>query len=380
MAPIDPVALRPSYSAFLAPERILLTGHSHQAWPDAAKAGVELAFAHAALHVDDKWEEASRAADAVRAEVARWIGGDPGDVALGQNSHELVFRFLSALDWSRGRHVVTTDGEFHSLSRQLRRLNELGVEVTRVPAAPLETLGARLAAAVREDTVALMVSTVLFETASVVPGLAEACEAAHRVGAEVLLDAYHHLNIVPWEPVDPRAFVAGGGYKYAQWGEGCCFLRVPAGCALRPVHTGWFADFAGLGGDQTGPIAYGPTGGDRFAGSTYDPTSHYRARAVIEFFAAHDLSVERLRALSLHQTGTLMELLADQTILTPADPARRGGFVTVQRLAAGELVGRLRERGVWVDARRDRLRFGPAPYVTDDELERAVSIFHEVTR
>ena len=75
-----------------------------------------------------------------------------------------------------------------------------------------------------------------------------------------------------------------------------------------------------------------------------------------------------------------MELLADQTILTPADPARRGGFVTVQRLAAGELVGRLRERGVWVDARRDRLRFGPAPYVTDDELERAVSIFHEVTR
>ncbi len=378
--PIDPVALRPSYSAFLeggpAP-RILLTGHSHQAWPDVAREGLLLAFADAATHVDDKWGAAMEAAQAVRQRVADWFGGEAGDVALGQNSHELLFRFLSALDWSSRRHIVSTDGEFHSLSRQLRRLEEQGVEVTRVPTTPLDTLSARLAEAVREDTVALMCSTVLFETSSVVPGLEEACEAAHRVGAEVLLDAYHHQNVVPWRPIDSRAFVTGGGYKYAQWGEGCCFMRVPKDCELRPIHTGWFADFGGLSGDQTGRIRYGEGGGSRFAGSTYDPSSHYRARAVIGFFDKHELTVDRLRALSLRQTARLMEALHTETILTPRDEALRGGFVTIQVDDAPEVARRMRQKGVFVDARRDRLRFGPAPYTTNDELDEGVRRFRE---
>lgn len=378
--PIDPEALRPSYSAFLeggpAP-RILLTGHSHQAWPDVAREGLLLAFADAATHVDDKWGAAMAAAGAVRQRVADWFGGDASDVALAQNSHELLFRFLSALDWTTRRHIVSTDGEFHSLSRQLRRLEELGVEVTRVSATPLDSLAARLAEAVREDTVALMCSTVLFETSSIVPGLEEACDAAHRVGAEVLLDAYHHQNVVPWRPLDPRAFVTGGGYKYAQWGEGCCFMRVPKDCELRPVHTGWFADFGGLSGDQTGRVHYGEGGGSRFAGSTYDPSSHYRARAVIEFFDQHELTVARLRELSLRQTARLMEALHTETLLTPRDEALRGGFVTIQVDDAPEIARRMRQKGVFVDARRDRLRFGPAPYTTDEELDQGVRRFRE---
>ena len=379
--PIDPAALRPHYSAFLRGEpgeRILLTGHSHQAWPDAAREGQLLAFEHAALHVDDKWAQAMEAADAVRARVADWVGGRPDDVALGGSSHELVFRFLSALDWSRRRHIVTTDGEFHSLSRQLRRLEEVGVAITRVPTQPLESLAGRLAAAVREDTAALMCSTVLFETSSVVPGLEEACEAAHRVGAEVLLDAYHHQNVVPWRAIDPRAFVTGGGYKYAQWGEGACFLRVPADTELRPVHTGWFADFAGLSGDQTGPVRYGEGGANRFAGSTYDPTSHYRARAVIGFFDEQELTVPRLRELSLRQTGRLLEAFAEETILTPREDALRGGFVTLKVDNAPEMACKLRGAGVFVDARRDCLRFGPAPYITDDELDQAAARYREL--
>ena len=47
---LDPRALRPHYQQFLAvpagaPRRVLLTGHSHQAWPDVARAGQDAAFA-----------------------------------------------------------------------------------------------------------------------------------------------------------------------------------------------------------------------------------------------------------------------------------------------------------------------------------------------
>ena len=44
-------------------------------------------------------------------------------------------------------------------------------------------------------------------------------------GAELLIDAYHHLNVVPFRMTRlERAYVVGGGYKYCQAGEGACFF------------------------------------------------------------------------------------------------------------------------------------------------------------
>ncbi len=382
MSAIDPNTLRPHYSAFLRPGRVLLTGHSHQAWPDVARDGLIESFDDAAAHADDKWAKASEAAEAVREAVAKGIGAKADEIALGQNTHELVSRFLSALDVRRRPHIVTTAGEFHSMHRQLARLSEEGVEVTFVPLEPISELSARLSAAVRDDTAALMASTVLFETSTIVPRLGEAVRAAQSHGAEVLLDAYHAFGAMPFSVSDfgrDPIFVTGGGYKYAQWGEGCCFLRVPPETSLRPVYTGWFSDFANLAAAREGArVSYGPRGADRFAGSTYDPASHYRARAVIRFFEREELTLSRLRALSLAQTRRILDGLEGYRVRTPLEDTARGGFVTVERPDAAALVAALRERGVFVDARGELLRFGPAPYVTDGEIDRALAAFREL--
>ena len=382
MTPIDPHALAPHYRRFLRPGRILLTGHSHQAWPDVAERGLREAFADAAEHIDDKWSRAATRADTLRRAVAAQLAAPdrpvtPDQIALAPNSHELVTRFLSALDPHRGRHLVTTDGEFHSLRRQLLRLAEAGADVTFVPVEPLATLSARMATAIRPDTLALLTSTVLFRTAAIVPDLTQAITAAHRVGASVLLDAYHAFNVVPQDLAtlgpDP-IFVTGGGYKYAQWGEGCCWLRVPPEAhAMRPLHTGWFADFAALAGKQTDRIGYGTTGAERFAGSTYDPASHYRAAAVTDFFAENHLTIHRLRALSQHQTTRLITALEGFEIATPLDPTARGGFIALRHPAARPAVDLLRARGIYTDAREDLLRLGPAPYLTDEDLDTAAA-------
>lgn len=375
MTPIDPEALRAHYGAFLAPRRILLTGHSHQAWPDAARAGQLEAFDAAARDVDDKWGEAFEVAEEIRRYVADAIGAAPGEIALGQNTHELVTRLLSALPLRTRRHIVTTTGEFHSAHRQLSRLAEEGVEIDWVPALPAETLVERLAVAMRSDTALVLVSSVLFETASIVPHLDQLAARAREVGAETLIDAYHAFSVVPFTLRGiESAFVVGGGYKYAQWGEGACFMRVPAGCALRPAYTGWFSDFGALEHRKPGPVGYGDRGAERFAGSTYDPVSHYRARAVIRFFGAQGLSIERLRACSLRQTARLIAGLDGFEIATPKDDAARAGFVAVRLEDASAQVTRLRAAGVFVDARGDKLRFGPAPYLTDDEIDRALQI------
>ena len=127
---IHPEVLRRHYSCFLHHDRVLLTGHSHQAWPDVARHGLIEAFDDAAAHADDKWGRAMAAADEVRAAVASRIGAQADEIALAASTHELVARLLSALDWRKRRHIVTTAGEFHSLHRQLKRLSEEGIEVS----------------------------------------------------------------------------------------------------------------------------------------------------------------------------------------------------------------------------------------------------------
>jgi kynureninase len=372
--------LRPHYSAFLRAGRVLLTGHSHQAWPDVSREAVLAAWDDAAAHVDDKWGAAWEKAEAVRAGVAARIGGRAGDVALGQNTHELVTRFLSAVELRKRPRIVTTSGEFHSMDRQLRRLAQEGVEVVFVEASPVDSLAERLAAAIDDRTAALMASTVLFGTATRVPNLHAAAEAAHRAGAEVLFDGYHAFNVVPETLADlgpDPIFYVAGGYKYAQWGEGACFMHVPEGSRARPIYTGWFADFANLDRPRGGELGYGDAGADRFAGSTYDPTSHYRAARVIAFFDEHGLDVARLRALSLRQTGRIIDALDGYQILTPTEPDARGGFVALRIPDASRIVKALRAKGVFADSRADVLRLGPAPYTTDDEIDAGIAALRE---
>lgn len=372
--------LRDHYSAFLKPGRVLLTGHSHQAWPDAARGGVLACFDDAARLADEKWGAALEAADAIRGYVGRTLGCPADQVALATNTHELVLRFLSAIDLKARPHLVTTTGEFHTITRQLRRLaEERSVEVTWVEALPAQTLAERLSAATTHRTAAVLTSTVLFETASLVPRLDALVAEARAKGAEVLLDAYHAFCIVPFSLQSlgaQDAFLVGGGYKYAQWGEGNCFMRVPPR-PFRPVITGWFAGFAQLA-TKTEGVPYGTVGAESFAGSTYDPTSHYRARAVIRFFEQQGLTIEVLRATSLRQTQRLIDGLRRFEIATPREAEKRAGFVAVRTPRAGELVEALKAEGVLTDSRGSLLRLGPAPYLLDEELDRAVSILNRV--
>lgn len=378
---IDSRALRAHYEDFLAPRggrRILLTGHSHQAWPRAARDGVIESYEVSARDVDDKWGAVFAAQDELRAHIAARLGGEPRDYAFGQNTHELLVRWLSALDLSKRSKIVTTDGEFHAAFRQLRRASELAsLEVVFVESSPVETLAERVAAALDETTAGVLISCVMFGTSSIVPGIEALVERAELVGASVLVDGYHAFDAVSYR-VPERAFFVAGGYKYAQWGEGACFLKVPRGCAMRPVLTGWFAGFSSLSDRRTrGEVAYESDGASRFAGSTFDPASFFRARAVARFFEEQALTVERLRATSLAQTQRIIErarTIEGLALATPEAPERRGGFVSLATPHAGALVTKLRAEGVFTDSRGELLRLGPAPYTEDHEIDEAMDV------
>ena len=377
---IEPSALAIHYSRFRVAERILLTGHSHQAWPDVGLAAQQRAWLDAAELVDDKWPRDLEQAQRVREGFARLLGDKAEHIALGQNTHELLVRWLSALPLRARPRIVTTDGEFRSMRRQLNRLAEEGWPITAVAARPVATLAERLSLQIDDRTACVMVSSVLYDTAEMVPELPLVVAACRHHGARLLVDAYHHLNVVPFDSTAldlEDAFVTGGGYKYCQLGEGNCFLRIPAGCDMRPIVTGWYAELAALDAARPSQVAYEP-GAGAFAGATYDPTSHYRAAAVFDFFQSQRLVPERLRLANQRQVGILKNTFEALDV----DPAlahietmpeeRRGGFLAIRTPRAAAVARALRSEGTFVDARSDILRVGPAPYVRDDQLHAGI--------
>ncbi len=383
---LAPAGFRDAYRAFLRPGRILLTGHSHQAWPDVAEEAQRQVFDDAAAFVDDKWGEA---VDPIIARVARGVAERLGfgaasadDLVFGQNTHELAFRLLSCWPFDPRTRIVTTSGEFHSLDRQLRRLQEAGVGVSWVDARRRAGLEERIVEAIEPGTSLVALSTVFFEDGWILRDLEPIAARAAEVGAALLLDSYHAFNVVPLPlaSLPGEVYVVAGGYKYAEFGEACCFMRIPPTSRRSPIFTGWFADFADLAQPRGGgerPVGFG-AGASRFKGSTFDASPFYRAAAVLDHFDAHGLDVQRLRAISLRQTRLLLDRLHDLgaadahlAIASPDDDAHRGGFVALRTPLASALIPALRQQGVFADARGDIVRLGPAPYLLDEELDLA---------
>ena len=141
-----------------------------------------------------------------------------------------------------------------------------------------------MAAALDERTSAVLVSAVLFETAHIVPHLDELARPARRPApsSSSTPTTRSGRSFSVAEQRLESAWIVGGGYKYLQLGEGNCFLRSPPQaerCDPCSPAGSPSSSCSRRAGDASGGL---PSGGARFAGSTYDPTSHYRAARFFE--------------------------------------------------------------------------------------------------
>lgn len=381
MSEIDQLAnkLIPHYSHFRVSERLLFTGHSHQAWPDVALEGQSEYFHVCAEMVDNKWEAAFEKTEILRGYLRNYYDDPDGFYCREESTHFLMVSLLSSFDLKNKPKIITTDGEFHSLFRQLTRLEEEGLEIVRVPVNPDPTFGERIIEEIDVNTSAIMLSRVYFETSLVNAHLSEIAAAARVHGIPVIIDDYHGTNTVPLsirEEGLEDCFILIGGYKYLQWGEANCFLRFPKDCELRPVITGWFASFSTLEKPRNNyPIQYDHSD-QRFASATYDPSSQFRAAKVVEFFNEQGLTPEVLRSQYQDQVGLLRSLFLQKDFdpsvikLTHTESlSRNGGFLSLTSPKARELRADLLNRGIFTDARDQILRFGPAPYTTEAQIE-----------
>lgn len=373
------------------PDRLHFAAHSHHYWPDVTFDAQALAWDDAARYADGKW---SFLFDTVIPEakrhIARLLGlSTPTGLVFATNTHELLMRLLSCLPTERPPRLLASEGEFHSFTRQTRRLAEDGsIELTTIPVTPIDSFTDRLGEAARRVKPDLVyVSHVYFDSGHRLASPIEVAEAVPDQDTFIVIDGYHAFMAMPVDlaAVEDRLFYLAGGYKYAMAGEGACFMHCPPGYGARPRNTGWYAAFGALERPQGG-VAYAEDG-SRFMGATFDPTALYRLNAVFDWLVGQGLTPADIHAHALALQQRFVDglsaldhpVLAASKLVVPISARRRGNFLTFESPAAAGTQSALNDINIITDVRGDRLRIGFGLYQTETYVDRLLDRLGSLT-
>ncbi len=378
------------YSRFLEAlgDQLHFAAHSHHAWPDVSREAHLQYWDDSNRLIDDKWEHIFTQ---IIPHTQKLIAGmlhlkDPTQIAFAPNTHELINRLLSTFNPKKPIRILTTSNEFHSFRRQIMRMAEAEqIIVTRINADLLAHDRIGFLSDLKEKLTGgsfdfLFMSQVFFDS-----GLAissdelESVVAAAPKHTVVCIDGYHAFAALPvnLSPLEGRIFYLGGGYKYAQAGEGACFMVVPKG-DWRPINTGWFAEMATLSGPKSDLIAY-PSNGSAFLGSTADPSGFYRFNAVWDLFAREGITVEKIHSYVKDLQDQFLVGLSETKLseYPLMNPQHHGHFLTFDlgsAQACAEFANSLRKKGIWTDYRGQRLRFGFGIYQTKESVQKLLAL------
>ncbi|MHB8878691.1 MAG: aminotransferase class V-fold PLP-dependent enzyme [Myxococcaceae bacterium] len=313
--------------------------------------------------------------------VGALINAPAGTMTLHQNVSTLTSIIISGLDFTGRRNkVVTTELNFPSVvynwMAQKRRGAQVEVVRSRDGGLNLETED--LIAAIDETTAVVALDLVLFRSSGLVD-VAPVIEAAHRMGAQVVLDVYQAIGAVP---IDVQAlkvdYLVGGSVKWLCGGPGAAFLYVREDLIpkLKPLMTGWFSD-AHPFDFRFGEVEYA-FDAHRFMGGSPSVPALYSAEPAYDII--RQVGVQAIRAKSLRQTSLLMALADEQglKVNTPRAPFRRGNTVCVDFQASEDASQRLIAAGFVIDWRPSGgIRISPHFYNSDEECR---AILDEIRR
>ncbi len=369
----------------LPPGVIYLDGNSLGALPKAAAGRVaEVVKQEWGQGLIRSWNDAGwmDLPARIAGKIGRLIGAPAEGVAVGDSTSINLFKLLAAaLDLRPQRRVILSErGNFPTdlyIAEGLAALLARGHELRLVE--PHEV------AAALDDTVAVLMLTHVNYHTGAMYDMSGLTKAAHDAGAVVLWDLAHSAGAVPVDLAAAGAdFAVGCGYKYLNGGPGApAFLYVNPALLDRarfPV-TGWWGHAAPFA-FETG---YRPAEGIARATVGTAPMISIAALEVGVDIALQAPMAD-VRAKSLAMTGVFARLIAQRcagfglTVISPAEPDRRGSQVSVAHADAFPIMQALISRLVIGDFRApDVLRFGMTPlYLGFAELWDAVEILRDV--
>jgi kynureninase len=332
---------------------------------------------------DSWWTMPQQAGD----RVARLIGAPSASVTMHTNVSTAIATVLSCFDWHGmgGRTKVVASGlDFSTLLYACAAEERSGANLVSVPGDgrdPLRFDLERFVDAIDDDTAIVVLSAVLFRTSELLE-LAPVVARAKERGALTCVDLYQAAGTVP---IDVSAlgvdFAVGGSVKWLCGGLGAAYLYVAPGAAreLEPRLTGWAA--------HEEPFLFAPppqrytSGIGRFQNGSPNVPALIAASAGHEILA--DVGLEAIRRKSQRQTARLVALCDAKgfRVVSPREPERRGGSITVDVANGEAVVPALADRGVLCDHRPGAgIRISPHFYTKDGEIDAAVGALEDAVR
>jgi selenocysteine lyase/cysteine desulfurase len=367
---------KPLYSRFLKGHegKLHFAAHSHHFWPDVSRDAHIQYWDDCALLSDEKWGKVFETIiPTTQKTIARLLNlKDSQQITFAPNTHELASRVLSLFAGKPKIKILSTTNEFHSWRRQLLRLEEMPqVNVTLAPTdhfledrrGVIEGIKTEL----KKDYDVAYMSQVFFDSGLCFTDL-ELLEMVSVANEKtlIMIDGYHGFAAIPTDlsKLEGRIFYLGGGYKYAQAGEGVGFMVVPKG-AWRPLYTGWFAEHAHLSKPRGAQVGYAEDG-MAFMGATQDPSGFYRFNAVWDLFKNESISDIHayVKTLQLAFIKDLSPEFISHWQLRPLyenELSYHGHFLTFEAPTdevASRCQGVLKDANILIDRRGPRLRFG----------------------
>jgi kynureninase len=306
-------------------------------------------------------------------QLGRILGAPPGSIVMHQNVTvaEAIVVSCFARTGERNR-IVYEEANFPSVRYLYQAQPDLEVVALEHDAA--------VAAAIDERTLLVPISHVLFRNGQI-QDIEPIIRRTRESGAYVVLDCYQSAGVVPFDLTELGVdFAVGGSVKWLCGGPGAGWLYVRPDVAerLEPTLVGWQA--------HARPFAFEPeleyaAGARRFLTGTPNVPALYAATAGYDVI--EEVGVPRIRERSLELTQLMIDLCdgAGLEVVSPREPARRGGTVTVSTPDHAACHRELGERGVICDFRPDPeggVRIGPHFFNTEDELRRAISELAEI--
>lgn len=308
--------------------------------------------------------------------IANLIGADPGTVIISDstsvNLYKLVLGVINI--FPQRQQIISDDMNFPSDLYILQ-----GVVAQREETYQLKMIhsedGIRIsqklmASAIDDKTALVTFSHVAFKSGFIYP-VREIVEAAHAVGALVLIDLSHSVGALPIYLSDWGVDLAiGCTYKHVNGGPGSpAFLYVREDLQeklLSPIW-GWF-------GQQSAfdfGLEYAPREGiHRFLAGTPPILSLLAIEPALELI--EEAGIDTIRKKSVLQTSYLVYLIDSLlaplgfTLGSPRHPEDRGAHVSLQHPKGYQIAQVLiEEMSVLPDFRApDNIRLGPAPLYT----------------
>jgi selenocysteine lyase/cysteine desulfurase len=319
------------------------------------------------------WEYWVERAETARATFARFVGGEPDDVAVTTSLSAGVSPLASAIDFTARPKIVISDFEFPTIG-QIWHAQELrGAEVVHVPADGAEIPVERFAEMIDEQTAVVSIAAVCYRNGSRL-AVEEIAKIARERGALVVLDAYQAIGTYPLDVTELGVDVlAAGVLKYLLGSAGLGFMWTRPGLSERlvPTQTGWFADRNIFEMDIT-DYSPSPTA-RRFQSGTPPVPAIYAGIAGLELMEEIGVADTRAHVTALNERliGGVDEL--GGVVVTPRDPELRGALVCIRSTDAPQLVAALGEAGIVTSERDGNLRISPHAYNTEEDIDEVLA-------